>query len=113
MVTAEVERPVPPPEVLEGWIRDRVEQRAAFLRSCIAWAVSRGGELWWPEDRAAILAIGVPCDDCATVTHEAVDELHAVPADGEHVLFVLAVGPAHHWSSGITAKCGKAPAWPR
>lgn len=105
-------RPVPPPEQLERWLLDRVDQRAEFLRSCIAWAVPRGGEMWWPEDRAALLELGIPCDDCATVVHQAVDELHAAPARGEHWLIVTAVGGAGHWSDGIVAKCGQPPAWP-
>ena len=95
--------PVPPADQVERWLAERLAQRQEFLRRCIAWGAvgTRMGALVWPQDEMEILALGVPCDDCVTV----------VTALGTHTLTVVMVGGRLHWSDGIVARCGKAPAW--
>lgn len=94
---------VPPAAQLERWLAERLAQRQEFLRRCIAWGAvgTRMGALVWPQDEAEILALGVPCDDCVTVVTTLV----------AHTLTVTMVGDGLHWSDGIVARCGKAPAW--
>lgn len=108
MIAAAAERPVPPGDQLERWISDRERQRAAFLERCTAWAARRGDlTLTWPADEAAILALGVPCDDCVTV----VESLEARGSRSRHVLQVTG-REGDHWAYGISAKCGRPPRWP-
>ncbi len=77
---------------------DRLAQRRAFLGRCIARAVPWGGALTWPTDQAAILALGIPCSDCVSV-------VYALEGRRRHTIRVVLVGPALHWSDGITAHC--------
>jgi len=95
MVTATAER-APAAGVLEVL-------RAVFLRRCIAWALPRGGELVWPDDQAAVIALGVPCSDCGQVVYDlgAGERPHTL-----RVLMLLDSG--RHWSDGISATCGGA-----
>ncbi len=74
--------------------------RGLFLRRCIAWALPRGGELLWPNDRAAILELGVPCGDCLQVVHD-------LEGEPRHTLRVLMVEGGRHWSEGITVSCAE------
>lgn len=108
MTAVAAERPVPGSDQLERWISERELQRAAFLERCTAWAVGRGDlVLSWPADEAAVVALGVPCDDCVTV----VESLEARGSRSRHVLQVTA-RMGEHWARGIVAKCGRPPRWP-
>lgn len=90
---------------LEEWLAERLAQRHEFLRRCLFWSADRGGVLEWPGDQAAILRLGVPCENCVTVVHR----LGA--AGGSHRLVVRMVPAPLHWSDGITAHCDGAPAY--
>lgn len=108
MIAPAHERPVPPVEQLERWLTDREVQRREFVARAHTWATGRGDlVLSWPDDQAAVLALGVPCDDCVTV----VDDLESGPDRARHELQVTG-RDGEHWAHGIVARCGRAPRWP-
>lgn len=99
-----VDRPVPTVEDLERWIAARELQHVEFLARAAVWGAERGDPvLTWPRDQAAVLALGVPCDDCVTVVRE------LEPVGGpRHVLRVTGYA-GRHWAAGIVARCGRPP----
>lgn len=84
-------------QVRERWAV-QLAVRQEFLRLCIAWALPQGGELIWPRDAAAVIALGVPCVNCHAAVSDPDDVEHRI-----HVHMVMTAGM--HWSDGIWATC--------
>lgn len=103
--TAVAGRPTPTVVDLRRWLLARLSQRAEFLARASAWAQGRGDlVLTWPQDQPAVLALGVPCDDCVTLVYD----LEPGAGRDRHVLQVTGTDGAH-WARGIVARCGRAP----
>jgi hypothetical protein len=76
--------------------------RQQFTDAVVEWARARGGvEL--PRDTLAIIALGVPCDDCLTAvkTYGGVHRFRFDDYQG--------IGEGAHWSETISARCGREP----
>lgn len=95
---------VPSSSQIEEWFTTRTRQRDEFRIRAQRWIEQwPQRSLLWPQDQAAIVALGVPCDDCL----QPVDQLH----DGRHRIRRMVLGRSH-WADGIWAHCGGQPPWP-
>lgn len=91
---------LPPVDVLV----DRLRQRATFLERAAAWLDGRGGVVRLPEDRAAIVALGVPCEVCGAVVTE--------DGQGGH-LVEMGAARGDRFGASIVARCGRPGPAPR
>jgi hypothetical protein len=87
-----------PAEVLRERERRRALERGNFLERAGRWLSGRGGRVRLPEDRAAIIALGVPCADCL--------ELVTEDGAGGHLVELRCSG-GERFGASIAARCGR------
>jgi hypothetical protein len=91
---------LPSAEVLLERERQRALQRADFIARAGRWLDERGGRLVLPLDRAELVALGVPCEDCL--------ELVTAEGAGGHLVDVR-FGAGERVGASIAARCGRRP----
>lgn len=92
---------LPSHEELMRRIALRKEQHLAFVVRADRWANTRTDAepgVVFPRDEAAVLALGVPCDDCLVL-------IYAQGQSGHVVRFEWWSG--RHWAALISAQCGR------
>ncbi len=115
---------------LERLLLRRALQRDSFIERAKVWESGRppsAGDVVFPRDTAAVVALGVPCVDCLVLVHfegqpggtwpaEVAAELDAVaqmrgdgPDDGAGVghRVVFGVLPGRHWAEFVVARCSR------
>ncbi|MFI7608876.1 hypothetical protein ACIBTV_27700 [Micromonospora sp. NPDC049366] len=83
--------------------RQRRAARESFLERAGRWVAGRGGRVRLPEDRAALIALGVPCEHCGAVVTE--------DGQGGH-LIELGFAGGQRFGASIVARCGQGAGLP-
>jgi hypothetical protein len=80
--------------------RRLVLARRVFEARVARWLGERGGRFTLPDDRAVLIALGVPCEDCLEVVTED-------GADGHQVQVWRTDGPVEPSPVLLVARCGQ------
>lgn len=92
---------LPSPEDLLRRIAQRERQHREFVARAQRWEVSRADAapgVVFPRDEVAVVALGVPCDDCLVLIYRQGSYGHRVR---------LGFASGLHWAALISAHCGR------